>query len=281
MNVYQLNYQVERLSAETGKRERKSVSLELALPSSVHEITLLQWVQYHKLRIAAPPVVTRLETADGQESTGISTEAWTQYISFVAQALAIFSGVDADILLSATTLDDSGKDGIIAMYMSVVKPLLEYQAKDREFFMWKGRRYAVPENVKQSFGVQLIGGKMNVAQAIDALSINHTLGQYGPDGAEMIENQRYHNDIMLTAALCREVYRDGTIEVPSTDFIERRRWLDDRAEVFKDLPMDIALDVAFFLSDLKGKLLNTLSSALLLRTSIAVQQLEKARKQTA
>lgn len=276
MNLFSLTYQKETLLQGKVKRER--VIKNIALPSTVAEITLLQWCRYHELREEYKELLQVFEAAE-QAPTDAE---WFKFFEFCAKAVAIFADGEADaeeVLLSASA-DASSGDSLVSMYVGCVAPLLSYEPKERTHFQHGRYNYMVPETVKQSFGSVLVGGKMSVAQAVDALQIEHALSGVDSEGKALMPDQRYHKDIYITAALCRRIERDGSAETPPIDFVERREWLDGRVDEFKNLSMDKALDVVFFLKDLKSQSKSTLLSALRSRISLVRQVHEKLYKPT-
>lgn len=276
MNIFEITYQKESLLQGTVKRER--IAKQIALPTSVEEITLLQWCRYHELREGYKDLLQVFE--GGEQNPAVAD--WFRFFEFCAKAVAIFANDEADaeeVLLSASA-DAASADSLVSMYVGCAAPLLSYEPKERTHFQHGRYTYMIPETVKQSFGSVLVGGKMSVAQAVDALQIEHALSGVDSEGKALMPDQRYHKDIYITAALCRRVDRDGSLEIPPIDFVERREWLDGRVEEFKNLSMDKALDVVFFLKDLKRQSKHTLLSALRSRISLVRQVQEKLYRQT-
>lgn len=276
MNVFELTYQKESLLQGTVKRER--ITKQIALPASVEEITLLQWCRYHELREQYKDLLLVFEATEQAPAVA----DWFKFFEFCAKAVAMFANGEAEaeeILLSASA-DAASADSLVSMYVGCVAPLLSYEPKERTHFQHGRYNYMIPETVKQSFGSVLVGGKMSVAQAVDALQIEHALSGVDSEGKPLMPDQRYHKDIYITAALCRRVERDGSAEMPPIDFVERREWLDSRVDEFKNLSMDKALDVVFFLKDLKRQSKHTLLSALRSRVSLVHLLQEKLYRQT-
>ena len=276
MNQFELKYTLQKLSAD--KVSKETVTKTINLPSAVEEITLLQWCRYHELREQHKELLATFEQTEANPSEA----DWFRFFAFAAKAVAIFSDneAEAEEVLQSASASTSASNSLLAMYAGCVAPLLAYQPKQREYFVHGKYRYLVPEDVKQSFGAVLVGGKMSVAQAVDALQIEHALTAVDDQGKPLMPDQRYHKDIYITAALCRRIERDGSIEIPPIDFVERREWLDDRVEQFKDISMDKALDVVFFLKDLRKQSKATLLSALRSRTLLVRQLQEKLYRQT-
>lgn len=276
MNEFELKFVRQKLVAD--KVTKETVTKTISLPTVVEEITLLQWCRYHELREQHSEALAAIEQAEAAPSEA----DWFRFFAFAAKAVAIFSDneAEAEEVLLAASADAKAGNSLIAMYAGCVAPLLAYQPKHREYFVHDRYRYLVPEDVKQSFGAVLVGGKMTVAQAVDALQIEHALSALDDKGKPLMPDQRYHKDIYITAALCRRIERDGSTEIPPIDFVERREWLDDRVEQFKNLSMDKALDVVFFLKDLRRRSKHTLLSALHLRTSLAHQLHARLYRQT-
>ncbi len=191
-----------------GVKGKQQKSLTIELPSAVEEITLLKWVQYLELAKAAPQLTDTSEK--------ITVTNWVQFVDFAKKVIELL--------------------------------VTSYTPQERSCFEWKGETYYLPETIRQSFGQVLEGGNLTVGEAADALQLEQIFSATNPDGSPVIQNAKYHNDIALVATLCRRLNPDGTVEVPPLDFIARRKHFDDRLELFSDLPMDIAIDVAFFLT---------------------------------
>jgi hypothetical protein len=240
----------------------------ITVPDSAGEITLLQWCRVQEIE---PPDVL-------QEDDNIDTlpmphrvTSWLSIIDYARKVLSVFD-VSESIIVNAdlSELQSEQADGLLAMFVDLVTSVNGYQPKFRERFKFKGRTFSFPENVQQSFGQLLIGGRMSMGQASDALQLDQALSATGEDGKPLMNDQRYHRDLAVVASLSREII-GGDVERPPLDWVDRRKWLDERVELFEDLPMDIALDGCFFLSSLKVRLVATLSSALRLRASLLTQ----------
>ena len=239
--------------------EQKKFSIEL--PSEAKEVTLLQWSRYRSI-----PIPEALQ--DLSEKGEMSVVDWFSFMGYAQKVLGVFGVPDGVIPGIEYTDDISQTDGVLAMFIQTIQVLSKYDPKERVNFTHKGVRYCFPETVQQSFGQSLVGGKMNVGQATDALQLEHILSAKDEGGKDVMEDQGYHKDIAIVAALSRKILPGAKIEQWPLDFIERREILDNRIEAFKDLPMDIALDGCFFLRNLRLKLAVMLSSGLRLRTSL-------------
>lgn len=265
MNSFTLTYRTENF--RDGKRGYDNHSVDLELPSEVSEITLRQWVKYQELAKDAPAHIEKEDNATFVD--------WLQFISFAKAVLELFSGKDLSRALAGISAQPNAQNGIVAMYTGVVSLVAGYEPKERESFEWKGATYVLPETIQQSFGQMLVGGNLSVMEATDALDIEHVFGQKNADGTPAIEDAKYHNDIALVASICRKVKQDETLEMPPMDFIQRRQWFDRRLELFADLPMDIALDVAFFLIGSNSVSKSIRLSAMLLNRSSTRPRPEK------
>lgn len=238
MNIFTIKYTVESFAEGVKGKQQKSLTIEL--PSAVEEITLLKWVQYLELAKAAPQLTDTSEK--------ITVTNWVQFVDFAKKVIELFSEKDLSEAISGIPASSNAQNGIIAMFQGVVSLVTSYTPQERSCFEWKGETYYLPETIRQSFGQVLEGGNLTVGEAADALQLEQIFSATNPDGSPVIQNAKYHNDIALVATLCRRLNPDGTVEVPPLDFIARRKHFDDRLELFSDLPMDIAIDVAFFLT---------------------------------
>lgn len=231
MTVYEVKYKVV---APGEKEVVKKVTV--SLPSNAGEITLLQWVKYTDLYESSAPKELF------EDTTTMTPEGWIEFVQYSVKVLEVFTGKDLSDLVYAIKAD-----ALIAMMVQVVNVVSQYQPHERNSFVWKGEKFLIPETIFQSFGQSLVGGDMTVQEAIDALQIEHVFGAKNKEGKPVVEDAKYHNDIALVATLARKVLPDGSVEVPPMEFLQRRRWFDNRIAFFQDLSMDVALDVAFFL----------------------------------
>lgn len=238
MNIYTVKYHVE--TYHEGAQIKKAKSLEIRLPSTVQEIPLLKWVKYLQLAKESPQITDTSEQ--------VTVTNWIQFVAFAKQVIELFSGQDLSEAIAGIPASQNAQNGIIAMFQGVISLVTSYKPAERNSFQWKGHTYILPETIRQSFGQVLEGGNMTVGEAADALQLEHIFSSQNPDGTPVIEDAKYHNDIALVATLCRRLNPDGTIETPPLEFIARRRYFDERLELFSELPMDVAIDVAFFLT---------------------------------
>lgn len=258
------------------KEDGSSGSYTVELPSQASEVTLLQW---SRLQAIAPPI--ELQGKSSEEEFTIPD--WFSFMGYVHRVLTEVFGVPPDVIpgIEYDSHDIVGSDGVIAMFVQTLNAIRSYEPKHRETFTHRGVRYCFPVNVQQSFGQLLIGGKMSMGQAADALQLEQVLSAKGEDGKDVMPEQGYHKDIAIVAALSRRIEPGGVAEKWPLDFIERRAILDERMAAFADLPMDIALDGCFFLSSLRLGLASTLLSALRLRTSLQMLQSRLQSRRTA
>jgi|GEM_PF-6487854 len=254
MNIYSIEYQDEQ--GDLNKEE-------IRLPSTASEVKMMQWEQYQQI-----PVPQQLERLAEEEQSSLGFEHWLSVINYACKVLSLFSVEESKLLSATYSAEDS--DGLLAMFIQTISVLANYQPKYRAEFKHNGISYRFPEVVQQSFNQKLIGGKMSMGMAVDALQIEHVLSATDEQGKFVMEDQKYWLDISVVAAISRKVAK-GKVESVPLDWVERRKWLDNRIKAFEDLPMDIALDGTFFLQASKIKLGIILSSVLRLRSSLLMQ----------
>ena len=263
MNTYQIKWRAENFA--NGVRARINKELVLELPSEVGEITMRKWVRCNDVLAQAPEL-------EGGEEAAAAQKNWLTFVAFAKRVIEVFAECDLSEALAGISAQPNQQNSIVAMYSNLVSLVRDYVPKHRDTFKWKGATFALPETVRQSFEQVIVGANLSVMEATDALQIEHVFGAKNEDGSPAIEDARYHNDIALVASICRRVKHDGSLEMPPLDFIERRQWFDKRIELFADLPMDIALDVGFFLISSK------IASARILLLLSHLNRLQQARQ---
>lgn len=262
MNIYEINVTELHYNEELKKEEKVTTVKRVKIKNHVKEITMLEWVKFHEERSNAPSWFFDSELQDDEEREALinnwTNEKWSEYLYTLCRMLSCFSDIDITTVLHANNhsdlTDKRGGDGLIAMYFQTAYCILTYQPKVRKSFKWKGFTYILPEDLVQAIGEvksTTVGANIKTINAIEALQVEHVLDVKDEEGNHILENQKYHNDIALVSCLCRKVLRKGKVEQMPLDQVERQRWIISRNKLFKNLPMDIVLDVGFFLIDSK------------------------------
>lgn len=251
-----------------------TIRKRFSLPSSPSEITMRQWVDFLLIRDEFPKWMIDAEAANEKDRQKTydewTNENWIEFYINIGHALNVFiPDLDLRSLLSKNLSSEDG-DSFLAIYIMLLKCIIEYRPKERKSFTWKGQKFMIPQSLIDSFGNVTIGAKLTTIEAIEALQLEHVFSGKDEKGEYILKDRKYHTDIALVAALCRKV-TGSRIEKMPLDFQKRRAFMDKRIKLFSDLTMDVALDVAFFLINSKRALINTLTSALHLKT-ISLQQ---------
>lgn len=249
MTVYELTLQTAYM--DNGRERFKAKTLELFFPSGPDEITMRQWTNFQLKKLEQPDHVQGLELLDakGRENamslwTG---DQWAGFFFSAAELLACVVNVPSAELLRAMPPLADGKVSLLALYVSLAGMIDGYQPKDRDRFDWKGKTYIWPASVVEGFGQVWHGGELTTAQAIEALQTEHVYNAKDKDGVFILADRKYHTDIRLVALLSRRLQPDGEIEQLPLDSNLRTAHVDRRVKEFEDLPMSVALDMAFFL----------------------------------
>ena len=119
--------------------------------------------------------------------------------------------------------------------------------------------------------------ELTTIEAIEALQIEHVYSAK-KNGKFIIKDRRYHTDLGIVACICRKELKGGTLENMPLDMVQRRKWVQRRMKAFEKLPMSIALDVAFFLTNSKKNLLNILLRVGRLQTKFVMLQTQKEQQ---
>lgn len=262
-----------------GKEVVKSYVEELKLPSDVSEISLKKWSDFHIARKDCPNWFLEIETMD-KEKREAALKEWTEqhWIEFylnVADLLTVFCDKDIRTLLGnpkATDIKDrrSG-DGIIAMYAQLSSMILSYVPKKIQGFSFKGKQYVIPLDLIDQIGRVWTGAEMSTMTAVEALQVEHVLNAKNEKGEFILEDRKYQTDVALIACLSRMVLSededgDKRIEEMPLDRINRTKWIDRRMKLFGNIPMDLGLDISFFLLRSKSRYMNTLTFSMLSQT---------------
>lgn len=253
----------------------------LKLPNKPEEFTLSQWVNFHLIREQTPAWFKSVESKNEEGRSEIvntwDQQRWVDYFYWIAKQISCFCDKNIYEILEGVPsylTESEGSDSLMAMYILTLKPLAEYQGKERTEFIHKKKRFRIPETIKGMFDQKTHGPNLTMMETIDALQVEHVMNQKDENGNLFLEDARYHTDIGLITALCREVLPDGTLEKLPLDYQERKLWFEERMNFFSDISMDKALDVRFFLTSSKRRFLKTL----ILASSLKTLHLQKSSK---
>jgi hypothetical protein len=253
MRVYELT--LKKSILVDGKETTKTEVVLMNFPDSAEEITMKQWTAFQIRKSECPDFIRaldRLEPAERQAAMEAwEEENWIQFFSCAAEMMSCVVDVKySDLLKSMPPIAD-GQTSLLALYVQLAKSIDGYQPKEPNEFTWKGHKYIWPKSVVEKFGQKWYGNQLTTAEAIEALQTEHVYNAKDENGEFVLKDRKYHVDITLVALLSRRVKPNGEIEEIPLEFNSRRAFVDRRVEEFEDLPMSVALDMAFFLTTSK------------------------------
>lgn len=228
--------------------------LELVIKDNPQEITLLDFVKFQNVIENLPENIKPIFAAETEQEQDIALSQWdemdlAQYFFEIGKLLRFFVYIDVgDDILRASIEDilnmpPTGEDSLSALFMYVFDRIMKYKPTERKTFKHKGQVFQIPTSIAIGSNFKLFGAKMSSIEAIEALQLQHVYSD--KKGADA----RYNSVIGVMAAICRKVDNKGNLEDMPLDSTERRAFMQERMDFFQDMPMDIALDVDFFLSN--------------------------------
>lgn len=248
MRVYELTV------AKQGDKGTKAETFELKFPSGPDEITMRQWTDFMLRKADCPDFMLRLDTLDpkGREAEMENWQQldWADFFANCADLLATVVNADAATLLKSMPPLEEGQTSLLALYIELAACIEGYVPKQRTGFEHKGHQYTWPDTVVDNFGRSWAGQGLNTAEAIEALQTEHVYNAKDENGVYVLADRKYHVDVTLTALLSRRV-KGSKVESLPLKSNERRSWIERRVKDFEDLPMSVALDMAFFLTTSK------------------------------
>lgn len=207
---------------------------EVTLPSSLAEITLGQRIAFHnehgkELEEALTGI---LEMEEGFERSMVEMEFTMQQ---AIRSFAFFTGADLEAVRESECLSD-----ILAVYHACLRGLLEEEevVELRGRYTWKGEKWELAPPVLENSSAMTFG------EFIDSKNIVQQLNQLGNGRWEALQ------------ALCA-IYLRKAGEAYDKTFADEG---SERYQMMAGLPMDIAIEVAFFLSSSLSIYLNTSAS---------------------
>lgn len=246
---------IVHLYREDEENEGEQIPLILAFPEKAEEISLRQYAEYREIWENLPSFVTEKPLEEWDEEQTI------EYMEIQTRALLILTKVqmpdgsyerctEDDIL--AIPADEDSDIARSALFTKVVRVIDRYKPKELSRFTYKGCNFVVPEHMKLGNRIVRHGVNISTIEAIEALQLEHIYNK--KKGAERL----YHSDLGVMAAVCRKIV-DGKKEKLPINTKKRRELITERIAFFSDIPMTVALDVAFFLTD-SNTILNILQA---------------------
>ncbi len=259
MNIFEAHLKVKNVVG--GKVRTREVSHEIAFPSDVSEISFRAWNDYFLIRQNDPKWVKEMAamTAEQQrdEQGKWNGKRWVEYYSLVLKYISPFVLKGDVSVLADCPLYGDGGNGIMAIYMSLINLVHNYEPKLTGSFQYKGDTYVIDPDRVEDISTPSIGRSLSANQTIDSLQTEFFYSVKNEDGSFYMKDHKYHIDLALLAFIPEKVLPDGSLEKRPLDFKERERWTEKRREHFKDVDMATALDMDFFLRSSKLQSLNT------------------------
>lgn len=290
-----------------GKKGLSIVDESLFAPSNAGEITLREYVDFQIcMRDKAPEKLVELSKINDQNEWAESLAAWgsldwNNYYIFLGNVLSVFIKTKtkngkfqkADILTilnlkkGQAFIDETSGDNLCALYRYIVKTINEYQPKELGHFEYKKMLFKVPDRLLDDYGRTMYAPEIKTIEAIEALQIEHVFSEKNKEGDYIYPDRLYHTDIGVMAAICRKSKKEETeegetkiipIETLPLNMTARQKFLQKRMKFFNDVPMTVALDIDFFLSN--SKRISILTQARerhlrILTTTFALQRSQK------
>lgn len=207
---------------------------EVTLPSTLAEITLSQRIAFHAEhgKELEETLTGILEMEEGFERSMAEMDFTMQQ---AVCSFAFFTGTDPETVRESDCLSD-----ILAVYHACLRGLLEDEGsvEIRGRYVWKGEEWELaPPKVDGN-------SAMTFGEFIDSKNIVQQLNELGNGRWESLQ------------ALCA-IYLRKTGEAYDKAFADES---SERYQMMADLPMDIAIEVGFFLSSSLHSYLNTSAS---------------------
>jgi len=262
MRVFEVT--IATAALENGKEVMRSTRREMSFPQSAEEITMRQWTDFQLRKNEAPDWFKELERADKPKREAMmkewDEERWGEFFYTIADLMTcVVDAKAADLLRMFPPIAD-GKTALATLYLELDSIINGYEPKERNTFEWKGHTYVWPQKVVDNMGHQWWGQELTTAEAIEALQIEHVYSAKDNSGEYILADRKYHVDRALVAVLSHRVLKDDSIEQVPLEYNARRRFLENRIELFADAPMSVCLDMAFFLRISKIRLAVTRTS---------------------
>lgn len=265
MRTYELTWAV--LTYVDGKEQMKHKSADLQFPSTADDITMRQWTDFQVRKAKGPAFILDLErmseSARKEAMDKWEETHWAQFFGEIAETMATVVNVESGDLLRSLPAIADGQTSLLSLWLELSTIINGYSPKAGNVFEWKNHKYIWPHTVVDSFGNNWHGQTLTTAQAIEALQTEHVYNAKDENGNYALEDRKYHVDITLLAVLSRRIKPNEEIEELPLDFVKRREFIERRVKEFGDIPMTVALDMAFFLTSLKiASALTRISSTL-------------------
>jgi hypothetical protein len=206
----------------------KELDMEFTLPNTWADVPLSKYVKFLKhLAPRTPAILTTLLTGTKEEYSKlvgkISPLEWSKVLYFCAEYISFWGDVDLDILTGENELGKFDAGVLLSLYFEVER-ILQSDVLDKEsrFFTWQEETYYFPkEHLRDT----------TLIEFAEAAQFEHFVSELSTD-------KRWEVMSKIIAILCRK---------KNEKYKMSEEWLNTRSALFEHLPMDIVLNLSFFL----------------------------------
>lgn len=205
---------------------------EFTVPEEWSEITLEKYAVF----IDAVNELQKKLKEDDNEDIGFY-QIVLEYREYFNKLFQTFTGIEPSII------DRIKADNIYTTYMYIMNFLKEPEYNKIDSFTFKRKKYYLPKSKVDYFGNEIEMAEASFGEVVEAMQIQEMDKSFQENNFKVLPYQ--------IAMLCRRKGEDYNDQI-----------VKERAEVFKELPMDVVWQVAFFLIKQKQKSLKRLLQSL-------------------
>ena len=205
---------------------------EFTVPEEWSEITLEKYAVF----IDAVNKLQKKLKEDDNEDIGFY-QIVLEYREYFNKLFQTFTGIEP------TIIDRIKADNIYTTYMYIMNFLKEPEYNKIDSFTFKKKKYYLPKSKVDYFGNEIEMAQASFGEVVEAMQIQEMDKSFQENNFKVLPYQ--------IAMLCRRKGEDYNDQI-----------VKERAEVFKELPMDVVWQVAFFLIRQKQKSLKRLLQSL-------------------
>ena len=205
---------------------------EFTVPEEWSEITLEKYAVF----IDAVNELQKKLKEDDNEDIGFY-QIVLEYREHFNKLFQTFTGIEPSII------DRIKADNIYTTYMYIMNFLKEPDYNKIDSFTFKRKKYYLPKSKVDYFGNEIEMAEASFGEVVEAMQVQEMDKSFQENNFKVLPYQ--------IAMLCRRKGEDYNDQI-----------IKERAEVFKELPMDVVWQVAFFLIKQKQKSLKHLLQSL-------------------
>ena len=205
---------------------------EFTVPEEWSEITLEKYAVF----IDAVNELQAKLKEDDNEDIGFY-QIVLEYREHFNKLFQTFTGIEPSII------DRIKADNIYTTYMYIMNFLKEPDYNKIDSFTFKRKKYYLPKSKVDYFGNEIEMAEASFGEVVEAMQVQEMDKSFQENNFKVLPYQ--------IAMLCRRKGEDYNDQI-----------IKERAEVFKELPMDVVWQVAFFLIKQKQKSLKRLLQSL-------------------